>query len=77
MHQGHRTILKKVVDRANEVNGESVLITFEPHPRKLLFPEQPLWFITPLEQKLKLVTDAGIQHIIVVPFTKEFFTALR
>lgn len=72
VHQGHRTILKKVVDRANEVNGESVLITFEPHPRKLLFPEQPLWFITPLEQKLKLVTDAGIQHIIVVPFTKEF-----
>ncbi len=72
VHQGHRTILKKVVDRADEVNGESVLITFEPHPRKLLFPEQPLWFITPLEQKLKLVTDAGIQHIIVVPFTKEF-----
>lgn len=72
VHQGHRTILKKVVDRAKEVNGESVLITFEPHPRKLLFPEQPLWFITPLEQKLTLITEAGIQNIVVVPFTKEF-----
>jgi riboflavin kinase/FMN adenylyltransferase len=72
VHLGHRTILKNVVDRAAEIGGESVLITFEPHPRKLLFPGQPLWFITPLEQKLKLVTEIGIQHIVVVPFTKAF-----
>jgi riboflavin kinase/FMN adenylyltransferase len=72
VHLGHRTILKEVVEHAKRVNGESVLITFEPHPRKLLFPDQPLWFITPLEQKLRLVTEAGIEHIVVVPFTKEF-----
>ncbi|MBL7717550.1 MAG: bifunctional riboflavin kinase/FAD synthetase [Flavipsychrobacter sp.] len=72
VHLGHRTILQKVVDRAQEVGGESVLITFEPHPRKLLFPNQPLWFITPLEQKLTLITEAGIQNIVVVPFTREF-----
>jgi riboflavin kinase/FMN adenylyltransferase len=72
VHKGHRTILNEVVEHARAVNGESVLITFEPHPRKLLFPTQPLWFITPLEQKLKLVSDAGIQHIVVVPFNKAF-----
>jgi len=42
VHKGHKAILKKVVDHAGKVNGESVLLTFEPHPRKLLFPGQPL-----------------------------------
>jgi len=72
VHKGHKAILKKVVDHAREVNGESVLLTFEPHPRKLLFPDQPLGIITPLDEKLQLITEEGIQHIVVVPFTKEF-----
>lgn len=72
VHQGHKAILHKVTQHAKIVNGESVLISFDPHPRKLLFPHQPLGIITPLSQKLQLITDAGIQHIVVVPFTKEF-----
>ena len=72
VHQGHKAILQKVAEHASAVNGESVLITFDPHPRKLLFPHQPLGIITPLAQKLQLIADAGIQHIVVVPFTKEF-----
>ena len=72
VHKGHRTILQEVVSHAKHVNGESVLLTFEPHPRKLLFPDQPLGIITPLQQKLELITAAGIDHIVVVPFTKEF-----
>ncbi len=72
VHQGHKAILKKVADHAAEVNGESVLLTFEPHPRKLLFPDQPLGIITPLDEKLKLITEEGIKHVVVVPFTREF-----
>ena len=72
VHKGHRVILREVVSHANSVNGESVLLTFEPHPRKLLFPDQPLGIITPLQEKLQLITNAGINHIVVVPFTKEF-----
>jgi len=72
VHEGHETILKEVVKHAKEVNGESVLITFEPHPRKLLFPDQPLKLLTPLHQKLLYIMQAGIEHVIVVPFTKEF-----
>lgn len=72
VHTGHKTILQQVVNRATEVDGESVLITFEPHPRKLLFPSQPLKLLTPLEDKLQLLLDAGIDHIVVAPFTASF-----
>jgi riboflavin kinase / FMN adenylyltransferase len=72
VHKGHEAILKEVVEHARQVGGESVLLTFEPHPRKLLFPGQPLGIITPLEQKLLRITSTGIKHIVVVPFTREF-----
>ena len=72
VHEGHKAILQEVVRHAREINGESVLLTFEPHPRKLLFPGQPLGIITPLQPKLQLLADTGIDHIVIVPFTKEF-----
>jgi riboflavin kinase / FMN adenylyltransferase len=72
VHKGHRGILAEVERQAKRAHGESVLLTFEPHPRKLLFPDQPIGIITPLEQKLQLITDAGIDHVIVVPFTHGF-----
>lgn len=72
VHKGHDVILQQVVAHAKQVNGESVLLTFEPHPRKLLFPDQPLKLITPLLQKLELITNAGIDHVVVVPFTRTF-----
>src|ERR1700691_3057249 len=72
VHKGHKAILSEVVNHAKRVNGESVLLTFEPHPRKLLFPDQPLGIITPLNEKLQLITGEGIEHIVVVPFTREF-----
>jgi len=72
VHLGHWAILQEVVRHAREVNGESILITFDPHPRKLLFPDQPLGIITPLDQKISLIQERGIDHVVVVPFTREF-----
>ncbi|MDR3679673.1 MAG: bifunctional riboflavin kinase/FAD synthetase [Flavipsychrobacter sp.] len=72
VHLGHRCILQEVVSQAKTINGESVLITFDPHPRKLIFPDQELKLLTPLPTKLELVTDAGIDHVVVVPFTRDF-----
>lgn len=72
VHSGHAVILEKVREQARRVGGESVLITFEPHPRKLIFPDQPIPILTPLDKKLELITRAGIDHVVVVPFTKEF-----
>lgn len=72
VHSGHKAILNEVVKHAEAVGGESVLITFDPHPRKVLFPDQGMGIITPLAQKLELISAIGIKHIVVVPFTKEF-----
>jgi len=72
VHHGHKMILAEVAKHAQEVEGESIVITFEPHPRKLLFPEQSLKLITPLEDKLRLISENGIRHIVVVRFTKAF-----
>jgi riboflavin kinase/FMN adenylyltransferase len=72
VHRGHRAILDEVVQHARREGRESVLLTFEPHPRKLLFPDQSLQLLTPLSGKLELLQAAGIQHIVVVPFTREF-----
>lgn len=72
VHIGHRLILSKVVKAAKEMDGESILITFDPHPRKIIHPEQPLGILSSLNQKIELITEAGIDHIIIVPFTRDF-----
>ncbi len=72
VHHGHKVILSEVVKAAKAVDGESILITFEPHPRKIIHPEQPLGLLTAPEQKIKLIAAEGIDHIFVVPFTRDF-----
>lgn len=72
VHQGHKAILKEVVHAAKAVGGESVLITFEPHPRKIIQPDIHLGLLTSLEQKIRLIKAEGIDHIVVVPFTRDF-----
>jgi len=72
VHMGHSAILKEVVQHATGTGGESILITFEPHPRKLLFPNQILHILTPLEKKVQLVQQQGIEHVVVAHFTKAF-----
>lgn len=72
VHHGHLIILKKVVQQAASIGGESVVITFDPHPRKLLYPAESLKLLTPLDQKLSLLAAAGIDHIVVVSFTRAF-----
>jgi riboflavin kinase/FMN adenylyltransferase len=72
VHLGHQQILKQVVEQAKSVQGESIVISFEPHPRRLLFPDQPLKLLTSLKLKLDLLLQSGIQHVVVVPFTRDF-----
>lgn len=72
VHAGHQVILDQVVQQARQQDGTSVLVTFHPHPRKLVFPDQPIHVLTPLEEKISLVTATGIDEVIVVPFTQEF-----
>lgn len=72
VHEGHKVILNTVSKHADKIGGESVLLTFDPHPRKLIYPDQKVDILTPLQYKLDLIKQSGIQHIVVVPFTKEF-----
>jgi riboflavin kinase/FMN adenylyltransferase len=75
VHIGHKTILNRLRMLAERHNGESVLITFDPHPRKVLYPEtagKDLRLINSQEEKLELLEKAGLDNVIIVEFTKEF-----
>lgn len=72
VHHGHKSILEQVVQEAKAIGGESILITFFPHPRKIIHPEIPLGLLTAPEQKMQLINELGIDHIVVVPFSREF-----
>jgi riboflavin kinase/FMN adenylyltransferase len=72
VHLGHRTILDQVVQCAQSIDGESILVTFDPHPRKIIHPDAHLGLLTSPEQKIRLLQAAGMHHILVVPFTRDF-----
>ena len=75
VHIGHKTILNRLRMLADKYNGESVLITFDPHPRKVLYPEtagKDLKLINSQEEKLDLLEKAGLDNLIIVEFTREF-----
>jgi len=75
VHIGHKTILNRLQMLAEKYDGESVLITFDPHPRKVLYPEtagRDLKLINSQEEKLELLREAGLDNIIIVEFTRDF-----
>jgi riboflavin kinase/FMN adenylyltransferase len=75
VHIGHKTILNRLRMLAEKNDGESVLITFDPHPRKVLYPEtagKDLKLINSKEEKLELLEKAGLENVIIIEFTKEF-----
>lgn len=72
VHLGHQKILKRIIDEAGRIHGESVVITFEPHPLKLLHPEQCPPLLTPFGKKMTLMERTGVQKVLCIQFTKAF-----
>ncbi|MBS4057518.1 MAG: bifunctional riboflavin kinase/FAD synthetase [Bacteroidales bacterium] len=73
VHLGHQAIFNKMIEEASEINGETVVITFHPHPRIVLQLESSnLRFISTQEMKIRRLANMGIQNLIIIPFTKEF-----
>ena len=73
VHRGHRTLLDRVVQKAKEEKSESAVITFSPHPRLVLEQNNKnLSFLTTIEEKKILLAKAGVDHLIVIKFTREF-----
>ena len=73
VHVGHQKILGRLKELAQQTGGETVVVTFWPHPRMVLTPtEPPVQLLTTFEEKLALLEEVGIDHLVQIPFTKEF-----
>ncbi len=73
VHLGHQAVFKQMRAEAERINGETVVITFYPHPRIVLgLDSSNLKFIKTEEKKIQSIEEAGIDHLIIVKFTKEF-----
>jgi riboflavin kinase / FMN adenylyltransferase len=73
VHVGHQKILSRLREAAARNNGETVVITFWPHPRLVLHPEDTsLKLLNTFEEKAELLKQQGIQHLVRIPFTREF-----
>lgn len=73
VHNGHKQVLHALKSTAQSVGGESVLITFDPHPRKVVSSAiLGIRLLNTLEEKKKLLEKEGIDHLVIVPFTEKF-----
>lgn len=73
VHMGHRKIIAQLKEEAARIDGETVLITFHPHPRKIVSSVPgDIKLLTTLNEKISLLEETGIDHLVVVPFDHQF-----
>ena len=73
VHLGHQRVISRLKEIAQQQGGESVIFTFNPHPRLVTSPDKTnLRLLTTLDEKKELFSQAGIDHLIIYPFTKSF-----
>ncbi|MFN0291284.1 bifunctional riboflavin kinase/FAD synthetase [Pedobacter helvus] len=73
VHFGHQKIIKRLCELAKSSGGESVLLTFFPHPRMIIDPEnQDLKMINTIDEKAQILASLGVDHLIITPFTRDF-----
>ena len=77
VHEGHRKVIQQLIDEAKKINGESVIITFHPHPRKVVHSSiLGLRLITTLDERIQLLRSLGVDHLVIIPFTEVFANQL-
>jgi riboflavin kinase / FMN adenylyltransferase len=72
VHLGHRSVLTRALKDAQTGGGNAVAVTFDPHPMKILRPDAAPRLLTSTTHKLRLIEALGVEHVLVIPFTKEF-----
>ncbi|RZK58267.1 MAG: bifunctional riboflavin kinase/FAD synthetase [Pedobacter sp.] len=73
VHFGHQKIIKRLCELAKSTGGESVILTFFPHPRMIIDPEnQDLKMINTIKEKAEILANLGVDHLIITPFTRDF-----
>jgi len=71
VHRAHQYVLQELVRRAREIGGKAMVVTFDPHPTRILRPDVAPKLITPLPRKLELLAETGIDATLVLPFTRD------
>lgn len=72
LHLGHQKIIKQLIEAAKDINGETVLITFFPHPRSIINAAEPVKLLQNQNEKITKLQALGLDHLLVIPFTREF-----
>src|SRR5437763_744482 len=72
LHLGHYAVISTSVCHAREVGGTSVVVTFDPHPAKVLRPDKAPHLLTATQHKIALIRDFGVTHLLVQPFDLQF-----
>jgi riboflavin kinase/FMN adenylyltransferase len=72
VHVGHQALFHQVIEKAQDIEGTSVVVTFEPHPARVLRDIKHFPLITLYEQKMELIAATGIDKIVCIPFSREF-----
>lgn len=72
VHFGHQSIFRFVRERAQQVGGTSMVLTFDPHPQKILFPEKDFYLINHIEEKREIIKHIGIDVLVCMAFTQDF-----
>lgn len=72
IHLGHQEIIKKVVDCSVKENRRNIVITFRPHPRKVINPELNIKLLTTSDEQIEIFEKLGVENLLIINFTKEF-----
>jgi riboflavin kinase/FMN adenylyltransferase len=71
VHAGHRQILRRVVELGREHNWQPAVLTFDPHPTRVVAPERAPRLLTTIAERVTLIREQGIEQVVVLPFTAE------
>jgi riboflavin kinase/FMN adenylyltransferase len=71
VHRAHRHVIDEIVRRAKTANAQSVVVTFEPHPARILRPDHNFKLLTPLPEKLRLLEATGVDAVLLLPFSRD------
>lgn len=73
VHYGHQKLIEKIKSEAEAIDSETIVITFDPHPRQIIYPkDKSLQLLNTIEEKIALFENFGIDHLVIVPFTVAF-----
>src|SRR6266496_1662447 len=72
VHLGHQAVISTSAEHARAANGTPVVVTFDPHPEKILRPESAPHLLTATRHKIALIRNLGVGHLLIITFDKQF-----